>query len=580
MLADSAPCHWASVGRSRISASVGGARGEQGRIGTRACARATTLALLLATMLGAPGCMVGPEYRRPAAPLAPTWIETPDPQVIADSVAPPRWWDELHDPVLDQLVERAYRQNLSLQAAGLRVIQAQARRGIAIGGLFPQTQEINASYSRTRSSANQVASQGVGNFNSYDASFDAAWELDLWGKFRRGIEAADEELLAAVASYDDVLVSLIGEVAAVYVRIRVLEEQLLLARSNADIQRESLEVARARFEAGGTSDLDVQQATSLLEDTEADIPQFKIDLRQAENALSVLLGMPPSDLTTLLSGSSGIPAPPPTILVSIPAELVRRRPDVRRDERLLAAQSARIGVAKSQLFPQIALNGSVGLSSEQAAEFFQGRSLEAMGGPQFRWPVLNYGRLINAVRVEDAKFQEQVVSWQNTVLVAQREVENAIVAYLRGAERVMRLERSVAAANRAVEISLIQYRGGATDYTSVLTAQQAKNVEDRKLTASRGEVTLSVVALYKALGGGWEIRDGDAFVPEATRAEMRGRTYWGDMLDTDEVAADVGAARGDVDGSSAPAGSVEADSGDPEADGAGDSAWHWWWPEW
>jgi NodT family efflux transporter outer membrane factor (OMF) lipoprotein len=483
--------------------------------------------------------------------------------------------------VLDQLVEHAYRQNLSLQAAGLRVIQAQARRGVAIGGLFPQTQEINASYSRTRSSANQVASQGVGNFNSYDASFDAAWELDVWGKFRRGIEAADEELLAAVASYDDVLISLIGEVAAVYVRIRVLEEQLALARSNARIQRESLEVATARFEAGGTSDLDVQQATSLLEDTEADIPQFAIDLRQAENSLSVLLGMPPSDLDALLSGSSGIPVPPPTLLVAIPAELVRRRPDVRRDERLLAAQSARIGIAKSQLFPQVSLSGSVGLSAEQAAEFFQGRSLEAIGGPQFRWPILNYGRLINAVRVEDAVFQERVASWQNTVLVAQREVENAIVAYLRGGERVARLERSVDAANRAVEISLIQYRGGATDYTSVLTAQQAKIVEDRKLTASRGEVTLSVVALYKALGGGWEIRAGEAFVPEATRAEMRGRTYWGDMLDTDEVDADVTAARRDVDGVAAPTTGPYGETADDTAyDGVGEGAWHWWWPEW
>jgi NodT family efflux transporter outer membrane factor (OMF) lipoprotein len=505
--------------------------------------------------------MVGPDYQRPDAPLASSWLERSDPQVIEGSVAPPRWWDELNDPVLDALVEQAYRQNLTLQAAGLRVIQAQARRGIAIGGLWPQQQEIAASYARTRSSANQVASQGVGDFNSYDASFDAAWELDLWGRFRRGIEATDEELLGAVASYDDVLVSLIGEVAATYVRIRVLEEQLVLARGNADIQRDSLEVATARFEAGGTSDLDVQQATSLLEDTEADIPQFQIDLRQAENALSVLLGMPPADLDALLSGSSGIPAPPPSLLVSIPAELLRRRPDVRRDERLMAAQSARIGVAASELFPQISLAGSVGLSSEQAAEFFQGRSFEAIGGPRFRWPVFNYGRLINAVRVEDATFQERIAIWQNTVLGAQRDVENAIVAYLRGAERVARLARSVAAANRAVEISLIQYRGGATDYTSVLTAQQAKNVTDRRLATSRGDVTLSVVALYKALGGGWEIRSGEAFVPEATRAEMRGRTYWGDMLDTDEELADVAAARGDVE---AP----------------GERAWHWWWPEW
>jgi NodT family efflux transporter outer membrane factor (OMF) lipoprotein len=506
--------------------------------------------------------MVGPEYQRPDPPLAPTWLEHADADVVTTDALPERWWHVLGDPVLDALIDRAYRQNLPLQAAGLRVVAAQARRGIAIGGLFPQTQEIDASYTRTRSSANQVASQGVGIFNSYDASFDAAWELDVWGKFRRGIEAADFALLASVADYDDVLVSLIGEVAATYVQIRVIEEQLSLARGNADIQRESLEVARARYDAGGTSDLDVQQATTLLEDTEADIPQFERDLRQAENSLSVLLGMPPADLDALLAGASGIPAPPPTLLVTIPSELLRRRPDVRRDERLLAAQSARIGVVKSDLFPQISLTGSIGLSSEQAAQFFEGRSFEAMGGPQFRWPVLNYGRLINAVRVEDATFQELAASWQNTVLVAQRDVENAIIGYLRGAERVARLERSVAAANRAVDLSLIQYRGGATDYTSVLTAQQAKNVEDRKLASSRGDVVLSVVALYKALGGGWEIRAGEQFVPAATRAEMRGRTWWGDMLDPETTQGAVDAAHGDV----------HADEGE--------RGWRWWWPEW
>ncbi len=512
--------------------------------------------------------MVGPDYRVPEAPLAPGWLDEADPQLVRTSPAPERWWQAFEDPVLDDLVQRAYQQNFSLQAAGLRVIGAQARRGIAIGRLFPQTQEITASYQRTRSSANQVASQGVGNFNSYDAGFDAAWELDLWGKFRRGIEAADAELLAAVASYDDVLVSLLGEVAATYIQIRATEEQLALARSNVQIQRESLDVATGRFESGGTSDLDVQQATALLEDTAAEIPQFEIELRQAQNSLSVLLGMPPADLSALLSGARGIPIPPPTVVVAIPAELLRRRPDVRRDERRLAAQSARIGVAKSELFPQIQLTGAVGLSAEQAGKFFEGNSFEAMGGPQFTWPVLNYGRLTNAVRVEDATFQEFVATYVNTVLVAQREVENAIIAYLRGADRVAHLRRSVAAADRAVELSLIQYRGGATDYTSVLTAQQAKLSEDRRLTDSRGRLSTSVVALYKALGGGWELRHGEAFVPPATREEMRQRTWWGDLLEPAQTHTDIDAAKRDADGAPRPDGTPRQRN------------WHWWWPQW
>ncbi|HZR79577.1 MAG TPA: efflux transporter outer membrane subunit [Candidatus Binatia bacterium] len=522
------------------------------------------VALIAAAGLVVGGCMVGPDYRSPRAPVAEGWLYEADPKVVTASAAPDRWWQVFDDPVLDALVDAAYRQNLSLQAAGLRVIQAQARRGIAIGQLFPQTQEAFGSYTHTHSSDSQVATEGVGDFDTYQAGFDASWELDFWGKFRRAIESADAELLAAVANYDDVLVSLVGEVAATYVRIRVLEEQLSLAHTNADIQRDSLEVASVRFESGGTSDLDVQQASSLLEDTLADIPEFEIDLRRAQNSLSVLLGIPPTDLADVLARSKGIPVPPPTVIVDIPAELLHRRPDLVRLERQLAAQSARIGVAKSDLFPQIELTGTVGLSSDQAAKFFQGRSLEAMAGPQFVWPVLNYGRIINAVRVEDATFQELVATYANTVLVAQREVEDAIVGYLRSADQVAHLERSVEAANRAVDISLIQYRGGATDYTSVLTAQQAKIREDRRLTGIRGILTLNVVALYKALGGGWELRTSDDFVPASTKEEMRERTWWGGMLETSEQTEDVQGARRDLE----------------TKDGAPARRWRWWWPQW
>jgi outer membrane protein TolC len=251
-------------------------------------------------------------------------------------------------------------------------------------------------------------------------------------------------------------------------------------------------------------------------------------------------------------------------MVAIPAELLHRRPDLVRAEQELAAQSARIGIAKSDLFPQIRLAGSVGLSADQAAKLFQGRSFEAMGGPELNWPVLNYGRLINAVRFEDATFQQLVAAYGDTVLVAQREVEDAIVGYLRGSYEVAHLERAVDAANRAVDISLIQYRGGATDYTSVLTAQQAKISADQRLTSIRGAVTLSVVALYKALGGGWELRTTEDFVPKPVKEEMRERTWWGDMLDHEEQIEDVDAARSDLEAGE-------------ESDGG---RWRWWWPQW
>jgi NodT family efflux transporter outer membrane factor (OMF) lipoprotein len=417
-------------------------------------------------------------------------------------------------------VALARQENLSLQAAALRVVQARARRAIAVGNLFPQQQEVTGSYTRSRRSANLAgagsvagstegsgagAAGGAGrSTDSWSTGLDAAWEVDLWGKYRRSIEAADAELLAARASHDDVLVSLLAEVATTYVRVRSLEERLAVAADNVEAQRDSLSITRVRFEAGGTSELDVQQAKALLHDTEARIPDLQIQRRQAVNSLSVLLGRPPATLDDLLGPPGRVPKVPPTVAVGIPADLLRRRPDVRRAEHAAAAQSARIGVATAELYPSFQLTGSIGLSADEAAQLIEGRSFEALGGPAFRWPVLNYGRLVNNVRLQDATFQELATQYRNTVLVAQREVEDALVGYLRGSEQVESLSQSVAAANRAVEISLVQYREGATDYTSILNAQQAKLREDDLLVSTRAAVALSVVGLYRALGGGWE----------------------------------------------------------------------------
>ena len=531
--------------------------GHRGRGGWKAAA----VALLAGLMTG---CMVGPDYRPPTTPTAERWLPAGTPRLRADTGEAARWWQVFGDPALDDLVALAYRENPTLEAAGLRVVRAQAGRGVAIGGLWPQRQALSGSYTRSHLSLNTVTAVINRGFDSFQAGFDAAWEVDLWGRFRRGIEAADADLLAAVADYDDVLVSLVAEVAATYVRIRTIEARLAIARDNVRVQRDSLEIARVRFEAGGTSELDVQQATTLLTDTEATIPELEIQLQQALDALSVLLGLPPSDSTELLGVSTGIPAAPLAVAVGIPADLLRHRPDVRRAERQLAAQSARIGVATSDLLPSIQLAGSVGLSAEDAAKFFQGRSFEAIGGPRFDWPVLNYGRLINNVRVQDAAFEELAALYTNTVLRAQQEVEDSLVGYLRGADQVMFLERSVAAAGRAVELSIIQYREGAADYTRVLDTQQAKLQEDDRLLVTRGSVTLSVVALYKALGGGWEMRDGHDFIPEETKAAMRDRTWWGDMLDADEQEADVEAAAAGTESDERP----------------GFLRWRAWWPKW
>jgi NodT family efflux transporter outer membrane factor (OMF) lipoprotein len=508
------------------------------------------------------GCMVGPDYVRPTAPTTPSWIEALQPQVRTAPAVEERWWAVFQDPVLSRLVDAAYKQNLSLRSAGLRVIQAQARRAIAIGDLFPQEQALRGGYSRGERSTNAAFSPiGPRAFNTWQAGFDTVWELDLWGKFRRAIEAADSDLLAAVANYDDVLVSLIAEVAATYVRIRVLDERLAVASDNVVVQQNSLEIARVRFEAGGTSELDVQQATALLKDTEATIPQLGIDMRQAVDSLCVLLGLPPTDLARELGGTGHVPQVPATIAVGIPADLLRRRPDVRRAELAAAAQSARIGVSTAALLPSFQLAGSIGLRADDFAKLFEGRSFEASTGPAFDWPILNYGRLVNNVRLQDATFQELAVSYANTVLAAQQEVEDALIGYLLGSEQVERLTQSEAAAERAVELSGVQYREGATDFTSVLNAQQSKLREGDLLASTRGTVALSVIALNKALGGGWEIRDGQDFVPAETRDEMRARTYWGSLLPPEARARDVDRAAADT------------------TSGRG-WHWRWWWPEW
>jgi NodT family efflux transporter outer membrane factor (OMF) lipoprotein len=328
------------------------------------------------------------------------------------------------------------------------------------------------------------------------------------------------------------------------------------------VQQESLEIARVRFEAGGTSELDVQQAATLLHDTEATIPQLELLRRGSIDSLCVLLGVPPQRLPDALVGTPGrIPEVPAEVTVGIPADLLRRRPDVHAAEMRAAAQSARIGVASAELLPAFQLVGTLGLSTESVKEFFEGRSFQAVAGPAITWPVLNYGRLINDVRLQDATFQGLATDYSNTVLVAQKEVEDALAGYLRGSERVQSLQAAVDAANRAVELSLIQYREGATDFVTVLNSQQSKLREDDQLVNERGLLAISVVSLYRALGGGWELREGQDFVPAETRDQMRERTRWGGLLSKDAQTRDTGEAASDLE----------------------KRPWwkpRWWWPRW
>jgi len=367
--------------------------------------------------------------------------------------------------------------------------------------------------------------------NVWSTSFDIAWEVDVWGKFRRGVEAADANLAANMLNYDAVLVSLTGDVAMTYAAIRTLEQRLAYVRENVVLQEQGLEIAETRFEFGATSELDVQQSRALLESTRAMIPFLQIQIGRTRNVLSLLLGMPPSELKELLGGPGDIPNPPTTAAVGIPADLIRRRPDVRAAEMAAAAQSAAIGVSRADLYPQFVLAGSIGLSGESFSDQFESGSGSGFLTPLVNWNIFNYGRIKNNVRVQDARFQQLVTVYENVVLNAAREVEDGLVGFLRGQEEIANLEKAVIASQRSVELSLDQYEAGLTDFQRVLNSQAALLGQQDSLADARGRVLNSLVSTYRALGGGWQLRGGNSYVDPDTLNEMRERTNWGDLLD-------------------------------------------------
>ncbi len=345
--------------------------------------RATICVFLLAMMSG---CItLGPDFKKPEAPTT-NW-QTKDASLSDDQRKQAEWWKLFNDPVLNTLVQKAYQQNLPLQVAGLRIVEARAQLGIAVGGFFPQTQQGQGSFSQEILSKNRpFGPPADANFRVGEIGFDAAWELDFWGRFRRGIEAAKANLAANEADYDNALVSLTAEVARVYVTLRTAEERLALARANIILQEESLRIAKVRFDNGATSELDFQQATYNLANTQALVPVQLRLIRQAKNVLSVLLGMPPTDLTEILGDGGSIPKAPDIITTGIPADLLRRRPDIRQAEFSAATQSALIGVAKSDLFPRFSLTGSIGLqTSDFASSNFSDLIDTDMCPPPHRW---------------------------------------------------------------------------------------------------------------------------------------------------------------------------------------------------
>jgi NodT family efflux transporter outer membrane factor (OMF) lipoprotein len=473
------------------------------------------------------GFKVGPNYCRPPAPVAPDWIEGADPHVQKRQVD--EWWNVFQDPQLNRLIETAYRQNLTLRDLGTRVLQARAQQAIAAGNIFPQVQQAQGQYSRVGLSHNTFNNPSafsglgllpagtpppplVGNFFSdWLAGFNLSWELDFWGRFRRAIESADANLDASVENYDAALVTLLADVATNYVQYRVAQQRIKIARENVRIQEAVLGLAEQRFRVGTTTRLDVEQARTILEQTRSTIPFLEITLGQANDRLCILLGLPPRDLGPDLGegtplGTDPMASVPDWVAAGVPADLLRRRPDVRSAERQVAAQSAQIGVAEADLYPTIFINGTLGVEAADLSKLFTSGSFFGTITPGFRWNILNYGRILNNVRLQEARTQELIAAYQNQVLTAAGEAQTSLRGFLRSREQADALGRSVTAAVAATRLGVDQYRTGTINFTPVFQLQTSQVTVQDQLAVAQGDIALNLINVYRALGGGWELR--------------------------------------------------------------------------
>jgi NodT family efflux transporter outer membrane factor (OMF) lipoprotein len=453
------------------------------------------------------GCKVGPNYCKPTAPVAESWIDFNDPRVLADPAQDRGWWHIFGDPVLDSLVDSTYRGNLNVREQAQRVMEYRALRAVRVGEFFPQGM-AEGSYN-----AFQISSSGnlsgvpnpITNFDLTSIGGKLQWELDVWGRYRRQIEQADAEVERQVELYDDLLSMSLADTAKAYANVRTAQELVRLARENVDAQKGSLRLAEARFKAGAVNELDVTQARSTLEETEAMIPQFQAQARHASNELCVLVGIPSQDLAAWL-GEGPIPAADNRVALGIPGELLRRRPDIRAAERAVASASAEIGVAAAELYPHFNIDGGFGWTASKPSDLFSSDSFGGIVGPSFRWNLLNFGRVRNNVHRYEARFQAAATHYQQTVLKANKEVESALIYFLKSQERVSRLEEAVKATKRSVELALTQYKEGAIDFERIYNLQNVLIRQEIDLANSRSQTTLSLIEVYRALRGGWQIR--------------------------------------------------------------------------
>ncbi|KTC80930.1 outer membrane efflux protein [Legionella cherrii] len=478
--------------------------------------------------------MVGPNYKEPKKPVAAHW-PIRDASVKEAPFKTIKWWQVFHDPVLTSLINQGYHNNLSVQIAGVRVLQTRALLAQSVGLLYPQQQAATGNFTYYEIGGGELQTILPSTFETASLGFTANWEIDFWGKYRRAIQANDATFLSSLAAYDNALVTLTADVASTYIQIRTYEAQIKVTKANIVVQREGLKIAKARYNAGQTNLIDVEQAQTELSQTEASLPPLVNSLEQQRNAMALLLGTVPNGVDGQLRKSKGIPKAPSTIAVGIPKETLARRPDIHQARLDAIAQSAKIGATKANLFPSFSLNGtfvfsSNNIGSNSLADLFNWSNRAITAGPTLTWPILNYGQITNAVRAQDAVFQQSVLNYVNLVLKAQQEVQNNITAYIEAKKAERSLTRANAAAIKTLKLAIIRYINGETDFTPVLNAEQQQLSVQTSLVNAQANIPQALVALYRALGGGWEIRGTHDVVPQQIKAEMAARTNWGTLL--------------------------------------------------
>lgn len=468
------------------------------------------------------GCTVGPNYHLPATTVPAAWMGAGQAEQAQTSIATSQpaelteWWKHFNDPMLTSLIEQAIQSNLDLAQAKARIRQARAARGIVAAGLWPQV-DASADYRRSgwgssggtvvggsQGSLTSVSSGGAVERNLFEAGLDASWELDIFGGVRRNVEAADADIAASVEDLRDVLVSVAAEVGTNYVSLRGIQQQIDIAGKNLKAQEHTAEITRKRYEAGFVGGLDMANAKAQVATTRSQIPVLESAEQGTIYTLGLLLAKDPGALTAELSSHKAIPPIPPEVPVGIPSEVLRRRPDIRKAEAQIHAATARIGAATADLFPKFFLTGSLGFSSSDLTTFLNWGNRLYSFGPGMTWPVFDAGKIRSNIELQKALEEQTLLTYRNTVLTALRDVETALVAYAKEQQHRSDLQEAVDNNRKAVDLATQLYVVGKTDFLNVLTAQYSLLASQNAVVVSTSNLSTNLIAIYKALGGGWE----------------------------------------------------------------------------